>query len=41
MKEQTLSHTLKNTQEMLAKHHRDGEAFAQMMKDTYASRFND
>lgn len=33
--------TLKNTQEMLAKHHRDGEAFAQIMKDTFVNRFND
>lgn len=41
MKEQTLSRMLKHTQEMLAKHHRDGEAFAQMMKDTFAGRFND
>jgi len=37
MKEQTI----KRTQEMLAKHHRDGEAFAQIMKDTFAGRFND
>ena len=41
MKEGGLSLMLKNTQEMLAKHHRDGEAFAQMMKDTFAGRFND
>ncbi len=41
MKEETLSHTLKQTQEMLAKHHRDGEAFAQIMKDTFVNRFND
>ena len=41
MKEQALSPMLKHTQEVLAKHHRDGEAFAQMMKDTFASRFND
>jgi len=26
---------------MLAKHHRDGEAFVQLMKDTYAGRFNE
>lgn len=38
---QSNEQTLKNTQEMLAKHHRDGEAFAQIMKDTYANRFND
>jgi len=41
MKKQALSPALKHTQEMLAKHHRDGEAFAQMMKDTFAGRFND
>lgn len=29
------------TQEMLAKHHRDGEAFAQTMIETFESRFND
>jgi len=33
--------SLKHTQKMLAKHHRDGEAFAQMMKDTFDGRFND
>jgi len=32
---------LQQTQDMLAKHHRDGEAFVQLMKDTYAGRFND
>ena len=32
---------LKDTQKMLAKHHRDGKAFAQIMKDTFAGRFND
>lgn len=32
---------MKQTQEMLAKHHRDGEAFAQLMKDTFAERFDD
>jgi ubiquinone/menaquinone biosynthesis C-methylase UbiE len=37
MKEQTL----KRTREVLEKHHRDGEAFAQMMKDTFTGRFND
>lgn len=26
---------------MLAKHHRDGEAFAELMKETYENRFND
>lgn len=33
--------TLKNTRQMLAKHHRDGEAFAELMKETYTNRFND
>lgn len=32
---------VKNTQKMLAKHHRDGVAFAQIMKETYSNRFND
>lgn len=32
---------LKDTQEMLAKHHRDGEAFAQMMKESFSNRFNE
>jgi SAM-dependent methyltransferase len=32
---------MKQTQDMLAKHHRDGEAFAQLMKDTFEDRFND
>ena len=36
-----MSEAIKKTQEMLAKHHRDGEAFAQAMKETFASRFND
>lgn len=35
------SQTLKNTQEMLAKHHRDGEAFAELMKETFENRFNE
>ena len=29
------------TQQMLAKHHRDGEAFARLMIETFDSRFND
>ena len=41
MKEQALSSTVKQTQEMLAKHHRNGENFAQLMKDTFTNRFND
>lgn len=32
---------MKQTREMLAEHHRDGVAFAQMMKDTFVERFND
>ncbi|HEB93610.1 MAG TPA: class I SAM-dependent methyltransferase [Gammaproteobacteria bacterium] len=32
---------LRQTQDMLARHHRDGEAFAQMMKDTFDGRFNE
>ena len=36
-----MTEKLKQTQDMLAKHHRDGEAFVQLMKDTYAGRFND
>lgn len=32
---------MKQTREMLAAHHRDGVAFAQLMKDTFAERFND
>jgi ubiquinone/menaquinone biosynthesis C-methylase UbiE len=39
--QQTLLQTLQQTQEMLAKHHRDGAAFAQLMKETFADRFND
>ncbi|HEX22708.1 MAG TPA: class I SAM-dependent methyltransferase [Chromatiales bacterium] len=36
-----MSTKLKQTQDMLAKHHRDGVAFAQMMKDTFDGRFNE
>ena len=32
---------LKQTQALLEKHHRDGTAFAQLMKETFANRFND
>jgi arsenite methyltransferase len=32
---------MQETQALLAKHHRDGAAFAQMMIDTYQNRFND
>lgn len=30
-----------DTKQLLAKHHRDGKAFADLMKQTYANRFND
>jgi ubiquinone/menaquinone biosynthesis C-methylase UbiE len=36
-----MSEAIKKTQEMLAKHHRDGEAFAQLMKESFESRFNE
>ena len=36
-----MNERLKQTQEMLARHHRDGEAFAQMMKDSFEGRFNE
>ena len=36
-----MSERLKQTQEMLAKHHRDGEHFADLMKQTFADRFDD
>lgn len=36
-----MSDKLQQTQAMLAKHHRDGEAFAELMKETYVGRFND
>ena len=36
-----MTEKIEQTQEMLAKHHRDGEAFVQLMKDTYSGRFND
>lgn len=32
---------IERTQAMLAKHHRHGENFAQLMKDTFAGRFNE
>ncbi|MCF6209204.1 MAG: class I SAM-dependent methyltransferase [Gammaproteobacteria bacterium] len=32
---------LRQTQDMLARHHRDGAVFAQMMKDTFDDRFNE
>lgn len=36
-----MSERLQQTQAMLAKHHRDGERFAEMMKQGFAQRFND
>ncbi len=36
-----MSERLQQTQDMLAKHHRDGERFAELMKQTFADRFND
>jgi len=36
-----MNQTVAKTQEMLAKHHRDGEAFAQLMKETFSNRFNE
>ena len=36
-----MSERLQQTQAMLAKHHRDGERFAEMMKQSFADRFND
>jgi len=45
MKEQQgvkiMSERLQKTQAMLAKHHRDGERFAEMMKQGFANRFNE
>lgn len=39
--EGTMSERLQQTQAMLAKHHRDGERFAEMMKKGFADRFNE
>jgi arsenite methyltransferase len=36
-----VSDRLQQTQAMLAKHHRDGEHFAELMKRTFADRFDD
>lgn len=36
-----MSERLQKTQAMLAKHHRDGERFAQLMKESFPNRFND
>lgn len=36
-----MTQTIKQTQDMLARHHRNGEVFAEMMKESFASRFND
>lgn len=36
-----MSDRRRQTEEMLAKHHRDGARFAQLMKESFASRFDD
>lgn len=36
-----MSEKIKQTRSMLAKHHGDGEEFAQLMQDTFAGRFNE
>ncbi|MEW5757626.1 MAG: class I SAM-dependent methyltransferase [Pseudomonadota bacterium] len=36
-----MTDTLDKTRAMLAKHHRNGEEFAQLMKDTFAGRFDE
>lgn len=36
-----MSETIEKTQLMLARHHRDGETFAQLMKETFEGRFNE
>ena len=36
-----MSEKIKQTQSMLARHHGNGEEFAQLMEDSYASRFNE
>lgn len=36
-----MTEKLKKTQEMLARHHRDGARFAEMMKQSFHNRFND
>ena len=36
-----MSERLQQTQAMLARHHRDGERFAELMKKSFAERFNE
>lgn len=36
-----MSNRLVRTQAMLVKHHRDGQRFAQMMRETYHARYNE
>ncbi|SCZ52564.1 class I SAM-dependent methyltransferase [Thiohalomonas denitrificans] len=36
-----MSERMKETREMLARHHRDGERFAQMMKESFERRFDE
>lgn len=39
--DQTMSEKLQQTQAMLAKHHRDGNHFAELMKSTFNDRFDE
>lgn len=36
-----MSDSTTDTKQLLAKHHRDGKAFAELMKETYSNRFNE
>ena len=36
-----MSKKLKKTQDMLARHHRDGQRFVELMKESYDHRFGD
>lgn len=36
-----MPNNIQETRQILSKHHRTGEQFAQLMKDTFAGRFND
>lgn len=36
-----MPNNLQDTQTMLSKHHREGEQFAQLMKDSFSGRFNE
>ncbi|MCK5639406.1 MAG: class I SAM-dependent methyltransferase [Gammaproteobacteria bacterium] len=37
----SLNNTMHKTRAMLARHHRDGESFVELMKETYDNRFDD